>query len=369
MEKLTDFVKWSGFSYDNSILDELKREKLPLLIYGFGNCGQHLLEYLTDVNIKISAIFVDAPFYKEVHCDTITLYKTEEIDSYFKEYNVIAGMTDYNYVEQSLHKLKGCIRTFYLCNPYQYLDDKMITWEYFCQKQREFQESFECFEDELSRKIFIAYLNSVINRDYRYLLDYEGCKTYFNKELVNCTENESFVDAGAYNGDTLLKFLDAVKHQYNAVYAIEPDKRNFAELLNLVEQNGWERIELINNGVWKQRDVLRFKTNRQQESSILADDESSKYEEVTVDSLNHMLRNREVSFIKLSVQGAEEEALQGANEILERQHPKLALTIFMKKDSLFVLPQMLKEKYPFYKLYLRCEEPFWIRTILYAIPS
>lgn len=370
MESITDYVHYSGYYEDDKQLEELKESSLPLLIYGFGNSGQVLLEFLKCNGISVEGAFVDDVYYNTSGSQLIRVYKKSEVGMCFDKYNVIVGMVNYSYALQSLKEMKGNVRTFYLQNPYRYLESEMITWDYFIRKKEEFQKSFEYFEDEISKKIFVAYLNTVINKNYKYLLGYEGCKTYFNQELVNLTHEESFVDAGAYNGDSLSQFFNSTSFQYKDVYAIEPDKKNFLELSELINKSAWERVHLINLGVWNKKDILRFSANNQQESSILdGKKDVVGYEEISVDTLDHILHGKEVSFIKLSVQGAELEALQGADNILQNQRPKLAMTIFMRKNALISIPQMMKEKYPFYKLYLRCEEPFWARVILYAIPS
>jgi hypothetical protein len=68
----------------------------------------------------------------------------------------------------------------------------------------------------------------------------------------------------------------------------------------------------------------------------------------------------------MSVQGAEKEAIMGAANILVCQEPKLAITIFMKPNSLIEIPKLIKKINPNYKIYLRCEESFFARVILYA---
>ena len=87
---------------------------------------------------------------------------------------------------------------------------------------------------------------------------------------------------------------------------------------------------------------------------------------IEVDSLDNILKENKITFIKLSVQGAEEKAILGAKKILMRWNPTLAITIFMKPDALIKIPKLIKEINPKYKLFLRCEEPFFARVILYA---
>ena len=367
MEKLQDYVRYSGENKDEQILKKLKDCLLPVVVYGFGNSGQVLIEMLNYHGISVQAAFVDDAYYRELQDDEIKLYRKSEIDKIFDAYIVVVGMTNYTYAKQSLRTMTNCKQIFCFANPYRYLDERILTWEYYWQHKELFQQSFECFEDETSREIFKAYINTAINRDASFLLGYEGGKTYFNQDLFEIGENETYVDAGAYNGDSVENFLNAVQGRYKEIYAIEPDIKNFDALIQKSEQRNWKRIKMINCGLWEKKSVLKFSADNQQESSILTD-KTVNSEEILVDTLDSVLKGRKISFLKLSVQGAEYEALQGAAKTIENHRPKIAMTIFMKMDALLRIPMLLKEKYPFYRLYLRCEEPFWARVILYAVP-
>ncbi len=73
------------------------------------------------------------------------------------------------------------------------------------------------------------------------------------------------------------------------------------------------------------------------------------------------------NFIKMDIEGAEEDALRGAAEIIRQYHPTLAISIYHKHDDLWRLPQLIRGLYPDYELYIR--HHFWgpWETVLYCV--
>ena len=73
---------------------------------------------------------------------------------------------------------------------------------------------------------------------------------------------------------------------------------------------------------------------------------------VEVDSLDNVLGEGAVSYIKMDVEGAEAEALMGGCEHLAKYIPKLFVAGYHRDDDLWKLPQLLWNIAP-YKIFLR----------------
>jgi hypothetical protein len=58
-------------------------------------------------------------------------------------------------------------------------------------------------------------------------------------------------------------------------------------------------------------------------------------------------------FIKYDVEGAEFEALEGAEETILRSHPTLLVSLYHRSRDIFAIPNYLARKYPFYRMTLR----------------
>lgn len=350
---------------DEKILNKVKNRKADVGIYGCGNIGVMVYEYLKVNKVRVDFFVVDDEYYFLDKYEEIPIRRLSSLKQVKDHLDIFIGFADFNKALKKIERLGDNIDAYCISNPCIYLRGYSLDSEFYYENKKEFEYAYSFFEDELSKKIFIAYLNTRINDNYKYMLPFGSGKTYFNNEVFTISNEEIYVDCGAYNGDSIKKFLDSVKMNYKWIYAIEPDKINFEEMRRYVEDNRIENITLINNGIWKEKDRLGFSDTGGQEGSLIDPNRDTDYF-IEVDALDNILCNEKVTFMKLSVQGAEENALIGAQNILKRDEPKLVITVFMRQDSLIKIPSIIKKINPKYKLYLRCEEPFFAKVILYA---
>lgn len=75
----------------------------------------------------------------------------------------------------------------------------------------------------------------------------------------------------------------------------------------------------------------------------------------------------DVSFIKMDIEGAEYKAIKGAEQIIKRCRPKLAVSIYHKAEDIWELSEMILRICPDYRLYLRHYSIAQAETVLYAI--
>lgn len=89
--------------------------------------------------------------------------------------------------------------------------------------------------------------------------------------------------------------------------------------------------------------------------------------EVPVDSLDHLLGDERVTYIKMDIEGAELNALKGGANIIEKYKPKLAISLYHKAEDIYEIPLYLKSLVPEYKFYIRHYTDLWEETVLYAV--
>jgi hypothetical protein len=95
----------------------------------------------------------------------------------------------------------------------------------------EIEELYVQLEDDLSREILVEFINTKISgiSDKLAALNIKDEDNYF-PSFLPLTENEIFVDCGAYNGDSIVSFLKHTKGKFSKIYAFEPDKNIIEEL-------------------------------------------------------------------------------------------------------------------------------------------
>lgn len=192
---------------------------------------------------------------------------------------------------------------------------------------------------------------------------------YFNQVYFPITEEESFVDCGAYNGDTIRELLE-VAGRFNQIYAFEIDNANYNSLSNYVLTLPTEfqkRIKTYHAGVWDERKQIGYGNEIKSSSTSFSILKSSNVQKVYVEMLDDILTEEIVTFIKMDIEGAELQALQGGEAIIRTQKPKLAICLYHKIEDFWEIPMYLHSLVPEYRLgILHHSKDIFYGTVLYA---
>ena len=76
--------------------------------------------------------------------------------------------------------------------------------------------------------------------------------------------------------------------------------------------------------------------------------------------------DRNVSFVKMDIEGSERKALEGMKNTILKYKPKLAICVYHKFEDLWELPLYIKKLVPEYKLYIRNYTTYLDEIVLYA---
>ena len=199
---------------------------------------------------------------------------------------------------------------------------------------------------------------------------YDENHFYFNSDFLPLDKNEVFANVGALVGECAIEFAKACEakgFKYREIVNFEPDPSNF--LLLRANMEHLKNVTCLPYGLWSHRSSLRFSNPAQ---SALAGtpgwlDENGD-QVVQVVSLDEELPNANITFMKMDVEGAENEAIKGAAETIRRNKPKLAISLYHKRDDIFEIPLLIHQLYPGYKFYLRHHSTTFSETVLFAVP-
>lgn len=188
---------------------------------------------------------------------------------------------------------------------------------------------------------------------------------YFDLEDMNLTPDEVFIDAGCYDGETSLEFIKWCSGNYKHIYAFEPEKTNMDRCRKIIEEHQINNITLFQKGLWSSSGKVFFEDGKDSSSKIVETGNSS----IEVAAIDDLLLNENVTFIKMDIEGAELEALKGAEKTICKYRPKLAISIYHKLDDIIEIPLYLMEICSSYKFYLRNYTCGPHETVLYGIPD
>ena len=233
--------------------------------------------------------------------------------------------------------------------------------------------SFRAFHDALaddrSRTVLAAVLETMLTGDRSHLLPVFEKDQYFALPQFCGIEKEVYVDAGAYVGDSLERFIWTHCGVFDKAIAFEPGPRQFAALKTRTTRllSEWAldpgQIELVPAALGSLAGVEHVATQSGQMTSLAVGSGSEEIRIVRLD--DHMAGDR-VSFLKADVEGMEMPLLAGAAETIRRHRPKLAICVYHYPTDIPVISRYLKSLVPDYRFALRHHSPQLMETVLYA---
>lgn len=240
------------------------------------------------------------------------------------------------------------------------VDPELMTYDFVASNIQNFQSIYSELADDYSRKCFSAYINQKISFDFNYLSEVKTQPQYF-EELITLNEDEVFVDCGAFDGDSALAFVSEINRrgieQYNKIISFEPDPINFRKLIDKKLLNH----ECYNLGVSDWKGFINFEIMGT--SSGIS--KNGNYS-IEVSTLDDVIKDK-VTFIKMDIEGEELNALHGGEQLIIKNHPKLAICIYHKKEDLWKIQQYIKSLCSDYRFFIRAYEDTATELVLYAI--
>lgn len=226
-------------------------------------------------------------------------------------------------------------------------------------------QTHEILSDEQSKKVFNASVNRVLGRGKDPYIMANVCEEdqYFPADIIKLSDHESFVDIGAFNGDTATDFIERTQGNFDTFFAFELDTFNFNLLReNVCHMPNHDKIKIFNMGIWDSECDITYSIGNFQ-SSTIGEGEGKGH----VVPLDYILQQERVTYIKMDIEGAEPQALRGARNIIQTQKPRLAICIYHDFKHLWEIPLYLKELVPEYNIYLRHHTNLEYETVCYAV--
>ncbi len=357
-QKYTDLIKERFGISELNILNKSA-------VFGTENLGKKLLYKFRDLGIEISTFSDNNKNKWGNFIDGIPIIEPEELKNNPEQLVIIAS----KYVREIFAQLKSLgvkkVLPHYVLSvlfPEYFpneLHKKIIKDIY--KDRRKIERVYNTLSESKSKELFLNILN------FRISLWPEDLPLYSSNQyfpsFFPLEQEETYVDAGAFDGDTLRQFLNRQKGMFNKYIALEPDEQNYKKLLQSIPEIYKERIFTYPVGAGAIKSKAFF-CNYGREDSMIADDGDN---EIDIIPLDELLIDEKVTTIKIDVEGYEPQVLEGAKKIIKEKKPKLAVCVYHRPDHLWELPLQIISYNSNYKLYLRHYEPEIYGTVLYGI--
>ncbi len=337
---------------------KLKKEKGPVYLYGMGNGADKILDECIRLGIEISGVFASDGFVRN------QVFRGFKVESYSavreKSPDMTALLCFGSALEEVISSIKQKSDEIRLYAPsVPVYGDEIFNSEFFEKNEEKIRLARSLFADERSKEVFDKIIEYRLSGDIKYLFEAESDRNE-NYKLLEL-KNEIFFDLGAYRGDTVLEVEEHCNLE--KIYALEPDKKSFEKLK--ANTAHIKNVNYFNCAVGERDETVFFKKSRGRGSSV-----GKTGEEIESRSVDSILQNEKVTFMKLDVEGNERKALLGAKSTIKNYLPKLKIAAYHRSEDIFALVLLINEITDKYRIYLRHEPslPDW-DTDIFAIPK
>ncbi len=307
-----------------------------------GNGADKIIKVLEEKGISYKGVFSSAGFKKGKIFHGIALESYETLKSRFGDMIVLLCFgTHLPNVMDDIKKIA--------CEQELYAPDVPVVGEglfdkaYFEKHKADYELIFSALADERSKSTLKNIVKYKISGDIKYLFDCEAGADEPYQSFLKSEKQESFLDLGAYNGDTALDF--ATRHpDYKEIIAVEPDRKTFKKLIKNTENL---KISCHNVCISSFSGKGNFVMNAGRNSVV---GEGVETDFSTVDDL---LKGKGISLIKMDVEGEEKAAIKGAEKTISRFKPRMIISAYHRTEDLWEIPRAVFKIRKDYKIYMR----------------
>jgi FkbM family methyltransferase len=378
LEELEQLLAESAVDASRRAAESFVRPGDKIVLYGAGQLGQEVAEKLRRVGLEAAAFADDTPEKQGTTIAGLEVMNPGEAAARFGD-NTLFVVTILNLklrfleAQRRLKLATGKRVISFLNITWNYPDVFLPHYQFVLPAQllahaAEIREAFHLFADDESKRQYVAHLRFRLRLDFA-ALPPRSDDGYLPADLISTLpENVVYVDCGAFDGDTVRRFLDHQKNRFGKIYAFEPDEINYRRLQNYIEgleQETSRKITAYHAGVGDTRTTMNFTSSGNMSSSFT----NSGGDVVDLLPLQEIIKsNGAPIFLKFDVEGNELAALRGAERLLLEASPLLALSVYHRPNDLWELPSYLASFNAGYQFFLRTHGEDGMDVVCYAIP-
>ena len=330
---------------------KLKNLGRPVVLYGMGDGAVRIADRLSAEGVAVSGVMASDGFVRGQSFLGHTVRRFEDISKQFSNPVVLVCFGS---------ELPDVIQTVRAIPCEKYFPDVPVIGEgcfdyaFYKAHQTELVAAKQTLSDELSRALFDTAINFKLSGKEQYLFENLSTEQEIF-DLLNLSQDERFLDLGAFTGDTAQRFIKAAQN-YQSITAVEPDPKTYKRLQTALD--GCQNITTINAAVGDTVTEIDFYCGggRSSKQGVLGAKKVKKIPQITVDSLKTAF-----TYIKMDVEGGEKAAITGARELIAARRPKMKIACYHRPQDIFDIILTVKAICPDYRVYLRRTEciPFW----------
>jgi FkbM family methyltransferase len=340
-----------------------------VVVYGLGEFGRETIDELIAEGISVDFI-LDRGKQGQVYRDIPVRALAEMAQGQLADRCVVIGLHNHYVNINELHgelRAAGATHILTPINLTQLNPQTRTRPGYWLDPEFDYQghgHNFARVRDLLDDEKSISLLDAIIR--YRQSGDIIDCPLpstadeYTPIDLPRYKGPLRIVDCGAFTGVAIQKLLKA-GYDVESFVAFEPDLENFATLAT--HNFPIERRLCLPLGTWSTTTQLKFNKQGSMGSHL------SEAGNVTVQciAVDDVLQGETVNLVKLDVEGAEIETLNGMRALVHHQRPNLLLSAYHTPEHLYEIADLIASWQLGYRFHLRVHEYNTFGVVLYCL--
>ncbi len=368
-------ISWGEFESACKVLADKKVTAIaldtPIYIFGAGRFGSDLAGAFSERGFKVSGFIETTPKVKA--CRDLRVYSWHDFPAEAVNSQIAIGIHNRDIPLADLVKLvnkAGCFNVLFPWDCYELLEAE-LGWRYWLSKKTtildnlsHLKATYDSLSDDLSKSCLLHLCLFRLGLNNSYSQHRHQIEQYFNSLTLSPLrglKDLSYVDCGAYNGDTFLQFSKIIP--LGDSYLFEPDPDNYCKLVREIQASNLKPA-LLPLAVSDRYKILPFSSGG--EGGAISNEGAVRIAAV---SLDEVLANKQIHFVKFDVEGSEIEAITGAKNLIIKNRPVLAISLYHRPTDLWEIPELLQKICVDYSFYIRqhCFNSF--DSVIYAVPN
>ncbi len=338
---------------------KLQKATKPIYIYGMGDGAIKIMDVCKGYNIPIAGIFASDEYVRGHSFLDFKVLTLKQVEEQCDEFIILLAFAAFE--KTLMEKVYSIAEKHELYAPdVPVCGEGLFNMDYYQTNKDSFNWVHSRLADDYSKKVFTQLLQFKLTGNINYLVDISTTRLEDLTQLVKLKDGYGYVDLGAYDGDTIREVM-AINPSYGSIYAFEPDSKNYKKLTN--NTGHLENCNLYHLGSYSHQTTLAFNNKAGRNSAFSHDGKI----EMEVNSVDNIVGENKVDYIKMDVEGAELLTLEGCVNTVKNTMPALGVAAYHRNEDLFALPMMIDKLSTEYKIYLRHNHyiPAW-ESIFYA---
>lgn len=342
-----------------SVWDFFKNTNKPVILYGMGDGADKVLNHFDTLGIKAYGVMASDDFVRYQQFRGFTVKKLADFEAELDDF--VIALCFASQLPDVMENIEKIAKKHTLLVPsVPVFGENIFDRDFYNSNEKSISQAYELLSDKLSQKVYADIIRFQFTGDIKYLRSCTTDKNEAFQNILQLGENESYLDLGAYRGDTIDEFIRYSK-SYKSIVAFEPNAKNFEKLKEHCAD--MSNVALWQLGSYRENTTINFNDKAGRNSAI-----SSVGKPTQVAKVDTILAGQKITYAKLDVEGAEKETFIGMENTLKLFAPKLNVAAYHRSEDIFALILQLNKINPNYKFYLRHHPyiPHW-DTNLYCI--